>query len=104
MVNEIIERAKAEIIAEKDFKVREECAKLEQEIIMPKFAEFDRERETAVALEKERHADHIKRIGENYEKNKAEFSAKVKGSVEGIVENKYHYSDKINGLDKLIGE
>ena len=104
MINEIIERAKAEILAEREYKIAEECAKVENEMIAPKLAEYERECQQAIALENERHEREVKKIVESYESKKNEYATRIRNSIDAHVENKYHYMETINNLTKLLGE
>lgn len=104
MVKNIIQRAISEILAEREIKIQEECAKVEKEMISPKFVEFDNNCQNAIAKENQRHNIEIDKITQDNEMSKTEYATRIRNSIEAIIENKYHYNALIKELNKLQGE
>lgn len=102
MVEEIIKKAISEIQSEKIISVQKEMDRVQSEIILPKYIEFDNEKQACLNAENDRHTKTIESIEQTYSAKKLAYEKEVKGTVENSLEQKYHYEAKIKSLNELL--
>jgi hypothetical protein len=102
MRDEIIAETVAKLKAERDNKIMEQIARVQNDVIMPKFAEFDAKRDASISAEEDRHSRALITIQNNTEAEKKAFEDKVQATIAKKVEESFHYDADIAALEKLL--
>ena len=91
MRNEILAETVSKLKAERDNKIMEQLAKVQNEVIMPKFAEFDAKRDAAITAEDDRHSRALISIQDRIKAEKKAYEEKVqKTKLEMFVDSSYN--------------
>ena len=102
MRDEIIAETVAKLKAERDNKIMEQIARVQNDVIMPKFAEFDAKRDASISAEEDRHSRALITIQNNTEAENDAFADNVQASIATQVGDSFHYDADIAALEKLL--
>ena len=102
MRNEILAETVSKLKAERDNKIMEQLAKVQNEVIMPKFAEFDAKRDAAITAEDDRHSRALISIQDSINAEKKAYEEKVQAAIAKKVEETFHYDAENDAQKKIL--
>lgn len=99
--NELL-KTKSCLEAQKQSEIASQKAKAEIELIAPKVAELEKEKQQALKLARDSYDKSAQDISANYEKQKADYVAQVNAAVEAKVSVSFQHA--LDGVDRLLSE